>query len=138
MIDPKHVVRLKRKAPDDIVERLFADRGDLLVDMLLCVLAKLSRFRDKTGEICFDLFFRTQKELAASRIHRLTVQIDDVIVLENMFTRVKIESFDLRLCVLEGSGDHLVLYRLIRRDAESSHQIFDRIAREDAHQRILE
>src|SRR3989344_1243928 len=105
--------------------------------MLLCFLAKLPRLGNKTREICPYFLYAPQKKLAPTSIHRLPVKVDDVFVLENVFARVKIEPFDLRLRVFERFRDHLILDWLIGGDTKSPHQALDRITCENPHERIL-
>ena len=59
--------------------------------------------------------------------------IDDVVVLNNIFTGIKVETFDAFLGSFEGFGDGAVLNGHILADTEALHKIGNALALENTH-----
>ena len=92
------------------------------------------------GAILLDLFADFEiriKQLVSKFIHRFSLLVCDVVILEDMFSRFKVQALDLFLRVFDGSGDHLRVDAFALFDTKARHYRLDAVAAEYSKQIIL-
>ena len=80
----------------------------------------------------------TLEDLPALAVDGLALAVHDLVVLQHVLAPLVVELFDLLLRVLDGLRDHLRLDRLVVGPLQALHDRGDAVAREHAHQIVLE
>ena len=138
LFQTEFVTRLVVLLRTDSLNALIADRENTfeLIPKLRVVLGGQQR---QLTQLClhqtidFRLNVLALKDLATDRVHDAAMSIDDVVILNDVFTNIKVVTLDTFLRRFKGLGHHAVLNRHIVIDTNPVHDRSNTITLEDTH-----